>query len=156
MAAVRKSRTMTAPGRRAGVEHGSVINVHARAWLEWDGRPFAGPGRASLLESLRRNGSISAAAREIGVTYRTAWRWVSQMNNAAGSPIVEASPGGIGGGGARITPLGEALLSLLETLQHEITAFEERLGGDFAARLLPIRDRMPSSGGTVRARKQKE
>ena len=156
MAAIRKPRTQESPGPGAASAPAAGLAVRSRAWVEWDGRPFAGPGRATLLESVRRHGSISAAAREVGVTYRTAWRWVAQLNEATGSPLVETTPGGRGGGGARVTAFGEAVLELLVTLQRETAAFEERLGRDFAARLGPIRDRMLRPGGTVRARKQKE
>lgn len=69
-----------------------------------------GPGRADLLQAIARTGSISAAAREMGMSYRRAWLLVEAMNAAFRSPLVETLTGGQGGGGARITGLGEEVL----------------------------------------------
>jgi molybdate transport system regulatory protein len=69
-----------------------------------------GPGKADLLASIERTGSISAAAREMGMSYRRAWLLVEAMNGAFRRPLVETLTGGEGGGGARITALGEEVL----------------------------------------------
>jgi len=69
-----------------------------------------GPGKADLLAAIVRTGSISAAAREMGMSYRRAWLLVEAMNAAFRQPLVETLTGGEGGGGARITPLGEEVL----------------------------------------------
>ncbi|MDX1375660.1 MAG: LysR family transcriptional regulator, partial [Burkholderiales bacterium] len=62
-----------------------------------------GPGRANLLEAIGRTGSISAAARELGMSYRRAWLLVDAVNRAFRRPLVERAAGGRGGGGARLT-----------------------------------------------------
>jgi len=69
-----------------------------------------GPGRADLLEAVSRTGSISAAARAMGMSYRRAWLLVEAMNAAFREPLVETLTGGEGGGGARITALGRDVL----------------------------------------------
>jgi len=69
-----------------------------------------GPGKADLLAAIERTGSISAAAREMGMSYRRAWLLVEAMNVAFRQPLVEPLTGGEGGGGARITALGEEVL----------------------------------------------
>src|SRR2546422_9085230 len=66
-----------------------------------------GPGRADLLGAIARTGSISAAAREMKMSYRRAWLLVEAMNSAFRRPLVETLTGGEGGGGARVTKLGE-------------------------------------------------
>lgn len=69
-----------------------------------------GPGKADLLGSIARRGSISAAAREMGMSYRRAWLLVEDMNKAFRRPVVDTLTGGDGGGGARLTQLGEDAL----------------------------------------------
>ncbi len=69
-----------------------------------------GPGKADLLAAIERTGSISAAARQMGMSYRRAWLLVEAMNSAFREPLVETLTGGEGGGGARVTKLGEEIL----------------------------------------------
>src|SRR5437879_10061068 len=65
-----------------------------------------GPGKAALLESIRDTGSISAAARDMGMPYKRAWMLLDSMNRAFKDPVVEAATGGAHGGGAMLTPFG--------------------------------------------------
>ena len=69
-----------------------------------------GPGKAKLLESIRDTGSISAAARGMGMSYKRAWMLLDSINRAFTEPVVRAAPGGAGGGGASLTPFGAELL----------------------------------------------
>lgn len=69
-----------------------------------------GPGKANLLASIRDSGSISAAARDMGMSYKRAWLLLDSMNQAFNEPVVSAAPGGAGGGGAALTPFGAELL----------------------------------------------
>lgn len=69
-----------------------------------------GPGKAALLEGIRGTGSISAAGRGMGMSYRRAWSLVEEMNAAFAEPLVESVRGGPGGGGARLTGAGEEVL----------------------------------------------
>lgn len=69
-----------------------------------------GPGKADLLRLIERTGSISAAAREMGMSYRRAWLLVDTMNQCFRSPVVETLTGGRHGGGARVTELGHDVL----------------------------------------------
>jgi len=65
-----------------------------------------GPGKAKLLESIRDTGSISAAARDMGMSYKRAWVLLDSINRAFTEPVVTAAPGGASGGGANLTPFG--------------------------------------------------
>jgi molybdate transport system regulatory protein len=76
-----------------------------------------GPGKAALLESVRSSGSISAAAREMGMDYKRAWLLVDSLNRAFDTPVVERVTGGPGGGGAVLTPFGETLLGRYRRLE---------------------------------------
>ncbi len=69
-----------------------------------------GPGKADLLNAIERTGSISAAARSLGMSYRRAWLLVDTMNQCFKSPVVETLTGGQRGGGAHVTELGHDVL----------------------------------------------
>ena len=69
-----------------------------------------GPGKADLLEAIRDTGSISAAGRNMRMSYKRAWQLVDELNSLFDRPLVEASKGGSGGGGASLTPLGDDVL----------------------------------------------
>ena len=70
-----------------------------------------GPGKADLLEGIRNTGSIAAAGRRLGMSYKRAWLLVETMNRCFKRPLVEASKGGRAGGGAMLTELGEEVLA---------------------------------------------
>lgn len=85
-----------------------------------------GPGKARLLESIRDTGSISAAAREMGMSYKRAWVLLDSINQAFTEPVVSAAPGGPGGGGARLTPFGaEVLERYRRILDHANTVSDD-------------------------------
>lgn len=81
-----------------------------------------GPGKADLLDAIRAQGSISGAGRAMGMSYRRAWLLVDAMNRCWKRPLVETSPGSAHGGGARITPFGEDVLTRYRALQAGIDA----------------------------------
>ncbi len=69
-----------------------------------------GPGKAELLTRIRDTGSISAAGRQMAMSYKRAWMLVEEMNAAFREPLVSSTRGGPGGGGARLTEAGEEVL----------------------------------------------
>ncbi len=79
-----------------------------------------GPGKADLLDAIAHNGSISAAARVMDMSYRRAWLLVDAMNRCWQEPLVETSPGSAKGGGARLTPMGQSVLQHYRTLQSRL------------------------------------
>ncbi len=101
----------------------SGYRVGGRVWVERDGELYLGWGRAMLLERIDRLGSIAAAAREMGLGYRNAWLWIGSMNRLAPSPLVEKTPGGAGGGGARLTEEGRAALRQYRELRARFQEF---------------------------------
>lgn len=86
--------------------------------LEYDAPLILGPGKAELLERIDRAGSISAAGREMGMSYKRAWSLVEDMNRAFAQPVVDSSRGGAGGGGAALTPAGREVLARFRRLEH--------------------------------------
>jgi molybdate transport system regulatory protein len=79
-----------------------------------------GPGKADLLEAIGQYGSISAAARALGMSYRRGWLLVDTMNRCFHEPLVEARAGGGQGAGARVTPAGEAALAAYRALSAQV------------------------------------
>lgn len=71
-----------------------------------------GPGKIALLESIEQTGSISAAAREHGMSYRRAWLLADEMNRCFDEPVVVTATGGRAGGGAALTDLGREIAEL--------------------------------------------
>ncbi|TRZ92944.1 MAG: LysR family transcriptional regulator [Rhodocyclaceae bacterium] len=76
-----------------------------------------GPGKADLLEAIAGTGSISAAGRELGMSYRRAWNLVGVMNRSFRKPLVETLTGGAGGGGARVTEMGADVLARYRAME---------------------------------------
>ncbi len=76
-----------------------------------------GPGRADLLAGIAARGSIAAAGRAMGMSYKRAWALVEAMNACFAEPVVAAAKGGAGGGGAHLTPMGERVLAAYRRVQ---------------------------------------
>jgi len=85
-----------------------VLGPRLRVFLEPD---FAiGPGKAEILQGIKETGSIAAAGRRMGMSYKRAWNLVDEMNRHFRAPVVEAAKGGRTGGGAELTEFGEEIL----------------------------------------------
>jgi len=92
-----------------------TVGVRLRLVFEPDAA--LGPGKADLLEGIAATGSIAAAGRRMGMSYKRAWMLVEQLNAMFAAPLVESSRGGASGGGARLTEGGEAVLDLYRTME---------------------------------------
>ncbi len=96
-----------------------------------------GPGKADLLRAIDETGSISAAARQMEMSYRRAWLLVDTMNQAFRSPIVVTLTGGKAGGGAAVTEFGKEVL-------RRYDAMEEKASASVARELRSFTDMMSS------------
>lgn len=93
--------------------------------LKSEGHLFADPRRISLLKQVRATGSISQGAKLAGISYKSAWDAINEMNQLAEETIVDRATGGKGGGGATLTRYGERLLQLYDLLaQIQQKAFD--------------------------------
>ncbi len=81
-----------------------------------------GPGKADLLQAIEDEGSITGAARRMGMSYRRAWLLIEVMNNSFRGPLVETARGGRRGGGARLTPLGGEVLERYREMEAKAAA----------------------------------
>ena len=78
-----------------------------------------GPGKAELLERIASTGSIAAAGREMGMSYKRAWQLIGTLNEMFRDPLVDSTRGGPGGGGARLTDAGQRVLTLYRAFEQE-------------------------------------
>jgi molybdate transport system regulatory protein len=109
-----------ATGPRAAATIGFMAHLKITLVLASGAR--IGPGKAALLESVQATGSISAAARAMGMDYKRAWLLVDSLNRAFDIPVVQRAIGGAGGGGATLTPFGADLLARYRRLEAAAAA----------------------------------
>jgi molybdate transport system regulatory protein len=87
-----------------------------------DGEPAMGPGKAALIERIAAAGSISAAARAMGMSYRRAWQLVDALNTSFTEPVVTTATGGRHGGGAVVTEFGRRLVDDFRAMEARASA----------------------------------
>jgi molybdate transport system regulatory protein len=135
---IRQSEQMTdeteAPPPEAWMRHAAVLSIRLR--FGDDAR--IGPGKIALLEAIARTGSIAAAGREMGMSYRRAWLLIDSLNRMFDEPVVHASSGGAHGGGAGLSALGGQLVAAYRAMEQET---EHAVARHFAA----LRSRMVTS-----------
>ncbi|MFM0734679.1 LysR family transcriptional regulator [Paraburkholderia sediminicola] len=78
-----------------------------------------GPGKVELLEAVREYGSISAAARSLGMSYRRAWLLIDELNRSLKAPATHSEQGGQSGGGCTLTAVGENIIRLYRDVEVE-------------------------------------
>ena len=111
-----------------------------------------GPGKVALLEAIEAKGSISAAARELGMAYRHAWELVDDLNCAFRSPVLRATSGGSAGGGATLTRFGKSLVLRFRSME---AAAHGALAADLRALARELRrsaEERPEPRGAARPR----
>ncbi|BAM31553.1 conserved hypothetical protein [Helicobacter cinaedi CCUG 18818 = ATCC BAA-847] len=110
------------------------MNVFARFWFEKNEKSYIGVGRAELLTRIAESGSISKAAKQMGMSYKAAWDSIDIMNKLSPSPLVESCNGGRGGGGTKLTPPGFEALKAFNELERVKNIFFDYLDNsqDFA------------------------
>ncbi|WP_223034218.1 winged helix-turn-helix domain-containing protein [Hanstruepera marina] len=97
--------------------------IKSRIWIEADGKILLGEGRISLLKAIDETGSLSKAAKLIGMSYKKAWSLIDAVNKRAEMPVTTSSIGGKGGGGAELTEYGKSLVETFETINKNCWAF---------------------------------
>jgi molybdate transport system regulatory protein len=81
-----------------------------------------GPGKIELLRAIAETHSITAAAKALHIPYKRAWILIDSLNQGFGHPVVETAAGGKGGGGSRLTTLGEQLVACYRALEERINS----------------------------------
>ena len=117
----------------AGMAQGATLRLR----LLFDDRLVFGPGKAELLARIEQTGSIAAAGRAMGMSYKRAWARVEEMNAAFRAPLVSSARGGAGGGGAQLTPEGR---EVLEAYRAMLAAAEQAAAPGIARIAALLRD----------------
>jgi molybdate transport system regulatory protein len=110
-------------------EHAGPPDVRFRLRIRQGELLAIGPGKVALLEAIAEHGSISAAARSLGMSYRRAWLLIDELNRALREPATHSGPGGASGGGSQLTPVGERIVALyrgIEARAHDACAGQIR------------------------------
>lgn len=122
------------------LRHPGRLGLHLRIVL--GDNYVLGPGKAELLSAIRDTGSIAAAGRRMGMSYKRAWSLAEDLNTIFEGPLVDAAKGGAGGGGASLTPLGERVLASYQRIE---AAAARVAAAEMAALRAALRK--PPSGG---------
>ncbi|MGO4413585.1 MULTISPECIES: TOBE domain-containing protein [Cupriavidus] len=109
-----------------------MLELQGAIWFRAGTQDWGGRDRIALLAAIGERGSITAAARAVGISYKAAWDAIDAMNNSAGEPLVSRAAGGKGGGGTRLTERAERLIRTyraMETEHARFVAYLDKLGG---------------------------
>lgn len=105
-----------------------MLELEGAIWFRAGSQAWGGKDRIALLAAIGEHGSITAAARAVGLSYKAAWDAIDAMNNSAGEPLVTRAAGGKGGGGTRLTERAERLIRTYRALEDEHRRFVAHLG----------------------------
>jgi molybdate transport system regulatory protein len=103
--------------RRAAAQSSDARHAALTIRVDFGAYGYLGPGKIALMELISKHGSISAAGKEMGMSYRRAWLLVDEINHIFRDPLVETQMGGSGGGGARLTKLGREVASRYRAIE---------------------------------------
>ncbi|MFM0249146.1 TOBE domain-containing protein [Paraburkholderia sediminicola] len=105
-----------------------ALELGGSVWFQAGAQTLGGASRIGLLAAIGETGSITSAAKAVGMSYKGAWDAVDTMNNLAGEPLVVRSTGGKGGGGTTLTPRAVKLIDTYRAVEREHRRFLERAG----------------------------
>ena len=97
-----------------------MIEVECHISIKKDGTCFLGPVKTKLLYEIMQSGSLSGAAKKMGISYQYAWKMIDEMNRVAPEPLVIKQRGGVHGGGAEISSYGEKILQEYRMIKVQI------------------------------------
>lgn len=131
----RPQRQVSRPSPGAGPAHrerSAPGSPEIRFRIDFDDRCSVGVGKIRLLEAIGQTGSLSQAAREIGMSYRRAWLLIDSMNVEFDTPVISATVGGSGGGGAKLTPFARELIEAYRKLESRLAPLTADVMGKFS------------------------
>ncbi len=100
-----------------------MYTIKSRIWIEGIDGVCLGEGRIKILNAILKEGSLSKAAKSLGMSYKKAWNLVDSMNKNANQHIVITNTGGTGGGGTKITPYGMQMIETFENINKNCWEF---------------------------------
>jgi len=104
-----------------------MLELDGSIWFRSGAQTWGGKNRIDLLSQIDATGSITAAARAVGMSYKGAWDAIDAMNNLAGEPLVVRAAGGKGGGGTQLTDRARRLIGTFRALEAEHRKFMDNL-----------------------------
>ncbi|MBB1593811.1 TOBE domain-containing protein [Achromobacter sp. UMC46] len=104
-----------------------MLELDGSIWFRSGAQTWGGKNRIDLLAQIDATGSITAAARAVGMSYKGAWDAIDAMNNLAGEPLVVRAAGGKGGGGTQLTDRARRLIATFRALEGEHRKFMDNL-----------------------------
>lgn len=112
------------------------MHVHTKIWIEDDeGRLLLGEGRLEILKAIERNGSLSAAARELGMSYRAVWGKIRTTEKRLGVKLVDGVAGGRQHGGAVLTENARLFVAKFDEFDRRAREAVDEMGREFLADL---------------------
>lgn len=105
----------------------TMLELDGSIWFRSGAQTWGGKNRIDLLAQIDATGSITAAARAVGMSYKGAWDAIDAMNNLAGEPLVLRAAGGKGGGGTQLTDRARRLIVTFRALESEHRKFMDKL-----------------------------
>jgi molybdate transport system regulatory protein len=144
-----RSRAPVAPRLRSRVQV-APSSAEIRFRVDFDNRCSVGIGKVRLLEAIEHTGSLSQAAHHMGMSYRRAWLLIDSMNVEFDTPVISATVGGSGGGGAKLTSFGRELIEAYRQLEVRLAPLTAECMRKIATHALA---RPSRSGAGIRSRK---
>lgn len=103
-----------------------AYKIRSRIWIEIDGEILLGEGRVQLLKAIAETGSLTKAAKQLGMSYKKAWSLIDAVNSRAKKPVIATSIGGNKGGGTVLTDYGKSLIETYERLNEKCWMFLDK------------------------------
>lgn len=97
--------------------------IKSRIWIEANGHILLGEGRVNLLKAIAETGSLTKAAKSLGMSYKKAWKLIDAVNSRAEQPVITTNIGGKRGGGTQLTAYGKSLVQTFETINENCWRF---------------------------------
>jgi molybdate transport system regulatory protein len=143
-----------AHSRRAQTQEGScAMTPIIRIRIDFAENVHVGPGKIALLEAIKSTGSISDAARSLGMSYRRAWMLINSLKQGFSEAVTVSTTGGAGGGGARLTSFGTSLVKQYRVLEREISRLGAQRLTDFVPHVIAKVSRPEHAGRKPLAKK---
>jgi len=126
------------------------MKPQAHIRIDFSGTCSIGPGKIGLLEGIERTGSLSAAARALGMSYRRAWLLLHSTNEGFSEPVVELSVGGKDGGGTRLTDFGRQLVADYRRFDAAVEQLAAKTFADVRVNPRALESESPARAGGAR------
>ncbi|MBU0694629.1 MAG: LysR family transcriptional regulator [Candidatus Omnitrophica bacterium] len=103
------------------------MQIKSKVWLSKNNKLVFGIGKAMILKSIQKAGSINKAARELNMSYRHAWSYIKSAEKRLGKPLVICTKGGVNGGSTTLTPYAKNLLKKFFNLESRVKLFADKV-----------------------------